>query len=266
MTYLFHAGYPVPKVFYLETNTGTLGNPFIIMERIEGRTMMDDLMNASEEEQQSMMTLFIRLWVDLHTLTIPDEYKGTTTHEYVNRILNWGKRNITDHNIDWLKPVLNWLNERKPQLTCEAPSIIHRDYHPNNIMLRNDGSPVVLDWSSVTVGDYRDDLAWTILLGTVYLDPNFKGTVLKTYEEIAGCQIQDIDFFEVNAIFRRLQDFAISFTSGPEKMGMRHGALEMMRQDSRQYIKIYDLLHERTGLEVPELKQLVRALEAGNLD
>ncbi|UCD96302.1 MAG: hypothetical protein JSV35_07365 [Candidatus Bathyarchaeota archaeon] len=49
----------------------------------------------------------------------------------------------------------------------------------------------------------------------------------------------------MNAIFRRLQDFAISFISGPEEMGMRPGALEMMRQDFKQYAKINDRLQEK---------------------
>jgi aminoglycoside phosphotransferase (APT) family kinase protein len=266
LTYLYSVGYPVPKVFYLETDTGTLGKPFITMERIEGRTMMNYLRNASEEEQQSMMTLFVKLLVDLHALTIPDEFKGITTQEYLNGILSWGRKNLQEHRIDWLNSVFDWLNERKTQLISETPAIIHRDFHPNNIMLREDGSPVVLDWSAVTVGDYRDDLAWTILLGTLYLDPSFKGPFLKTYREISGREIQDIEFFEVNAIFRRLQDVAISFMSGPEKLGMRPGALEMMRQDSEKYLKIYSLLQERTGLEVPELKQLVQALDAGKPD
>ena len=68
------------------------------------------------------------------------------------------------------------------------------------------------------------------------------------------------------AIFRRLHDFAISFTSGPEKMGMRPGALAMMRQDSAQYTKVYDLLNERTGLRIPDLEQLLQALDADKSD
>ncbi|MCK5631607.1 phosphotransferase, partial [Candidatus Bathyarchaeota archaeon] len=251
MNYLFNAGYPVPKVFHLETDESTLSKPFIVMERIEGHNMMDDLMNASEEGQKSLMTLFIRLWVNLHNLKVPNEFKGTGTQEYVDRILSWSRKHIVENRIDWLKPVLDWLDERKTQVSSETPSIIHRDYHPNNVMLRNDGSPVVLDWGATEAGDYRDDLAWTILLGTVYLDQGFKETVLKTYREISGHKVQDIEFFEVIAIFRRLHDFAISFTSGPEKMGMRPGALAMMRQDSAQYTKVYDLLKKRTGLRIP---------------
>ncbi len=272
MSYLFDAGYPVPKIFHLETDERVLDKPFIIMERITGHNMMDDLLRASEEERKSLMTLFIRLWVDLHNLEIPrtseESYiylsRGVSnikdTQGYINTILNWARKDIEDFSIQWMEPVLDWLDEHKSGVSSERLSIIHRDFHPNNVMIREGGSSIVIDWGAVTVGDYRDDLAWTILLGITYLDPGFEEIVLKTYQEISGRKILDIEFFEVNAIFRRLRDVAISFNNGPGQMGMRPSALERMRQDSKQLRRVYGLLKDKTGLRIPELEQLLDAV------
>jgi aminoglycoside phosphotransferase (APT) family kinase protein len=272
MSYLFDAGYPVPEVFHLETRAKILDKPFIIMEKIKGHNMMDDLLRASEKEQKSLMTLFIRLWVDLHNLEIPrtseelytylsygvSEIKDTQW--YIERNLNWARKDVEGFSIRWMEPVLHWLDEHKAGVSSEKLSIIHRDFHPNNVMIREDGSLVVIDWGAVTVGDFRDDLAWTILLGITYLDPSFREIILKTYQEISGRKILDIEFFEVNAIFRRLRDFTISFKNSPEQMGMRPGALEKMRQDSEQLRGVYGLLKEKTGLRISELEQLLNTL------
>ena len=41
MAKLHDLGFPVPKVYFLETDRPLLGNPFVIMEKINGRTMAE---------------------------------------------------------------------------------------------------------------------------------------------------------------------------------------------------------------------------------
>jgi len=75
-------------------------------------------------------------------------------------------------------------------------------------------------------------------------------------EAVSRRVVRDFEFFEVMAIFRRLRDVSVSFTSGAEEMGMRPDAVEMMRQDSEHLHAVYDLLGERTGLKIPEFEEL----------
>lgn len=264
MSRLFDAGYPVPEVFHLEKDENTLGKPFIIMERINGHNMTEDLLRGSEEEFKSLMTIFIRLWVDLHNLDVTLLFSGyfdtRGTPGYINRTLARARKNIEEHDIGWLGPVLDWLDEHKTGVSPERLSIIHRDFHPDNVMLREDGTPVVIDWGAVTVGDYRDDLAWTMLLASTYWDPAVGKIILETYKEVSGREIRDIEFFEVMAIFRRLRDVSVSVTGGAGEMGMRPDAVEMMRRDSEHLHRVYDLLTERTGLRILEFEELLDTL------
>ena len=59
---------------------------------------------------------------------------------------------------------LKWLEARRDSVPCVQPTIIHYDFHPANILIREDGSAVVIDWSQFDVSDRRFDLAWTMLL------------------------------------------------------------------------------------------------------
>ncbi len=263
MIYLFNTGYPVPKVFHLKTDENTLGKPFIIMEKIKGHNMIDDLLIGPESKRESLLSQIIRLWVNLHDMKYPDElnYFGIKdTQGYISRILNLTRKNIENYNIQWMEPVLDWLDKHKATVSSERLSIIHRDFHPENIMIQENGSPVVLDWGAATVGDYRDDLAWTILLGIAYSDPSFRETILGAYQKISKRKVCDIEFFEVMAILRRLQDIVVSFKKGPEEISMRPDATEKIRQDLVQHRRVYDLLRERTDLRILELEQFFDSL------
>lgn len=265
MSRLSQAGYPVPEVFHLDTDKEALGRPFIIMERVRGHNMTEDFLRSSEEKLDSLMTVFIELFVDLHNLDgarlFPGDYFEGDTATYVDRVLDGAGKKIEVHGIGWLAPVLDWLDEHESGVSTEGLSIIHRDFHPDNIMIREDGSPVVIDWGAVEAGDYRADIAWTILLMGTYWDPAVRDVILRKYQEVSGREVRDFEFFEVLAIFRRLQDVSVSFASGAEEMGMRPGAVEKMRQDSGHLHRVYGLLKEKTGLRIPEFEELLNSFQ-----
>lgn len=261
---LFEAGYPVPEVFHLETDASALGGPFIVMEKVRGRNMSEAFVGASEEEARALMEMFTRIWVDLHNLDgaelFPDEFPRGDTQDYLDDLFKLAKMRIEEAGVGWLQPVLDWIEENRMAVTPEGLCIIHWDFHTENVMLREDSSPVVLDWTAAMPGDYRSDLAWTMLLMSTYNDPALRDTILQTYEETSGKEVKDIEFFEVLAIGRRLMDVSASFAVGAEQMGMRAGAVEMMSRSSDHLHRVYELLKERTGLRLPEFEELLDSL------
>jgi len=257
-------GFPVPDVFHLETDATLLGGPFIIMERVRGKSLSEAYHASDEEEAKNLMAEFTRIWVDLHNLDgaslFPEDFPRGDTQDYLDRLLVFANRKIEETGISWLQPVIDWLEERRSNVTPERLSILHQDYHTENVMLREDGSLVVLDWTAAMAGDYRADLAWTVLLMSTYDDPAFREIILKSYEETSGREIKDIEFFDVLAIGRRILDVSSSFAAGAEQAGMHAEALEMMRKSSDHLHKVYELLKERTGLRLPEFEELLRTL------
>ena len=267
---LFEAGYPVPEVFHLETDDSTLGGPFIVMERVRGRNMSEAFVGASEEEARALMEVFTRIWVELHNLDgselFPDEFPRGDTQDYLDGIFKFAKMRIEEAGVGWLQPVMDWIEENREAVTPEGLCIIHWDFHSENVMLREDGCPVVIDWTGAMPGDYRSDLAWTMLLMSTFNDPAFRDTILHAYEEISGKEVKDIEFFEVLAIGRRLMDVSVSFAVGAEQLGMRAGAVEMMSQSSDHLHRVYELLNEKTGLRLTEFEEILDSLRVRKFD
>jgi aminoglycoside phosphotransferase (APT) family kinase protein len=257
-------GFPVPDVFHLETDGALLGGPFIIMERVRGTSLSEAYHTSDEEEARNLVAEFTRIWVDLHNLDgaslFPEDFPRGDTQDYLDEALSHAKKWIDERGIGWLQPVIDWLEERRSGVAPERLSILHQDYHTENVMLRDDGSLVVLDWTAAMAGDYRADLAWTVLLMSTYDDPAFRDLILESYEEASGREIRDIEFFDILAIGRRIMDVSSSFAVGAEQAGLRAGALEMMRESSDHLHKVYELLKERTGLRLPEFEELLDSL------
>jgi aminoglycoside phosphotransferase (APT) family kinase protein len=263
MSRLSEAGYPVPDVYNLDTEGAALGKPFVIMERIKGGTVEDALRDCGEAERERLLGVLLELFVDLHNLDAKKVFPGNeirTTAGYVEGVIYRYRRGIVDSGIPWMEPLIDWLYARRAAITPYGVSVLHRDFHPLNVMLREDGSPAVIDWGACSVGDYRYDLAWTMLLSSTFGDPASRDIILDGYRAVSLREVEDIEFFEVMAILRRLTDLTVSLRSGAEEMGMRSGAVEMMRAAKGHIQGVYDLLIARTGLRLPEFEELLDSL------
>ena len=291
MKLLHGAGYPVPQVLVLEREASPFGEvlpgraqgrPFIIMERIQGRVMWPKLFGAPEKKQQELLTLFCKLFVQLHTLEwrsfveiLPGRaqdrlaaYDRGDRYALVDRELDKARPLLARFPIHGFLPIVEWLEQRRDQVPCKRPSVIHWDYHPGNILLSDAchgstesprsamaGSATVIDWTQVDVSDSRFDLAWMLVLVSTYEGEAWHRRILQEYERLAGAEVEQIEFFEVAACLKRLYSVAAALTYGPETIGMRPGAEAIMRQQIGASKQVYNLLVKRTGIRVPEIEE-----------
>jgi aminoglycoside phosphotransferase (APT) family kinase protein len=267
MRQLHRAGYPVPEVLVLERESFPFGKPFVIMERIEGRMLWPVMFGPSVEgeTQRKLLTLFCELFVQLHALDWRP-FVGADEHarygnpyafvdEWLGRFRDFRAR----FSVPGFAPVMTWLEERRDGVPCSRPAVVHLDFHPANVLLRDDGSAAVVDWTQVGVDDPRLDLAWTLLLVGVYEGAEWRTPILAEYERLAGFRVEGLAYFDVLACAKRLGSVIVSLLEGPETMGMRPEAVAMMRQQMGPLGSVYDLLVERTGIRVPEIEELLAA-------
>jgi aminoglycoside phosphotransferase (APT) family kinase protein len=263
MELLHCVGYPVPKVLALERERSPFGRPFLIMEKVEGRVMWPVWFGSPEGRKQEFLTLFCELLVRLHALEwrpfLQDAEPSDLDSPYalVDRELDRIRPYLAHSPIPGFLPVVEWLRGRRDLVPCHRPSVIHWDYHPANILLRADGSAVVIDWTQVEVSDSRFDLAWTLLLVSTIESEMWHTRILHEYECLAGAQVEELAFFETYACLKRLYSVVASLTYGPEMLGMRPGAGAIMLQQLDASRRVYDLLLERTGIEVPEVEEML---------
>jgi aminoglycoside phosphotransferase (APT) family kinase protein len=273
MRRLREAGYPVPQVLRLQRDTAPFGRPFVIMERIHGASLGSLFWSDSEERQQESQTLLYRLIAELHRLDgsaiLPDSPLSASrspedciAHELSG--LAALLRRLEGREPPSLREALAWLHSRGSAVVCERLAVVHGDFHPNNVLLRADGAPFVIDWSNVRLADYRVDLAWTWLITRLSTReaawPNDGGTELRLYAQLAGREVTHRDYFEAAACTRLLLSVLISLQFGAARQGMRPEAAALMRRDAGLLRYVAALLQERTGIEMPDLDDTLSAL------
>ena len=269
MSQLHSVDFPVPQVLLLERENSPFGQPFVIMEKIDG-VLLGTLINRLDDhdKKQESVTLFCNLMLRIHKLDwhlfVEDvsEYETDNPFKFIERELN-GRRLLCDRfPASGFLPVLEWLEQRHDLASCLSPSLVHMDFHLTNVLVRADGSPFVIDWGQLDVSDLRFDLAWTSLLLRMHNGTELRNSILQTYERLAGLRVEQIEFFEVHACFRRLFNSAVWFTASPEKSGVDSKTAEGlfaaegfsgMKRHKDAIKKGHEMLVGLTGIRVPEL-------------
>lgn len=262
MRRLAAAGYPVPRVQAVALEDSPFGQACMTMERIAGRSMGAALETAPDDERQRLVTHCCRLYVDLHALDWRPFVPASEHVEPDTVIASWlsGMRAAADRmQVDAFDSLFAWLQTRSEAVACARCSVVHGDFHPYNILLRDDGTAAVIDWTSIGLSDFRFDLAWTLLLLGTFGHPDLRAQILAGYERLAGRPVEDLAFFDAAACLRRLGDFYITLTQDAGRVGMRPEAAAIMRERLPHFRAVYALLQGRTGLTLPAIERLLTA-------
>jgi aminoglycoside phosphotransferase (APT) family kinase protein len=189
---LHKAGYPVPKVYALGRPDEAFGRPFIIMQSIQGGNYADRFPKTAKDDQRSLYD-FIVLFRSLHTLDWrlfvenPDEIDPPDQPYYhFDRQLSIFSDYFSRADFTDLDPAMVWLAEQRERAACERASVVHYDFHPDNILEDGDGKLYVVDWTSAEISDYRFDLAWTLTLALAYGGNGRWKMILEEYERQMG--------------------------------------------------------------------------------
>jgi aminoglycoside phosphotransferase (APT) family kinase protein len=273
MRRLREAGYPVPQVLTLTHDASPFGRPFVIMERIHGVSLGSRFWSAPEEQRRESQAMLYRLIARLHALDgsaiLPDsplaasgEPCDFSAHELSG--LAALLHRLEGREPPSLRDTLAWLHSRGSTVPCERLSVVHGDFHHNNVLLRADGAPFVIDWSNVRLADYRADLAWTWLitrLSTRAAARTGDGEAeLRLYAQLAGREVTHMACFEAAACTRLLLSVLISLQFGAARQGMRPEAGARMRREADLIRYVAALLQERTGIAMPDLEATLSAL------
>lgn len=266
MKQLHAMGMPVPKVLRMGIEASPFGQPFVIMEKINGKALGEVFRQSSDARRQALITLFCQQFVALHAVDWRPFVPYTSLDEtgdawaWVTHQLSKLRKRMDDFGKHEFDPILDWLEARRLEVPCKQLSLIHSDYHPNNVLLTDNGEAFIIDWGGADIADLRIDLGWTLLLVGTHGSPEVRDVIRREYERITGHPIEQIEYFEVMAILRRLFDISVSLSSGAAQMGMRPGAEALMKQNAEPIKNVYERLGELTGIATPEIAHFIATL------
>jgi len=221
---------PVPRVRWLEEDPASLGAPFFVMERVEGRVPPDVmpytfgswLSEATPGERRHLQDAAVAALAALHDIDVRtvdvsflalDAPGATPLRRQLaqqRRYYDW-VRGERRHPL--VERALTWLDEHCPQ--DEGPTVINwGDARIGNMLFRGFDPVAVLDWEMATLGPREVDLGWFRFLHVFFDDlahqfalpglPDFmqRGDVTRRYEACSGHRVRDLAYYETFAALR----------------------------------------------------------------
>ena len=117
---------------------------------IEGKTLAQ-LMDENPEKLDEYLNLFVDLQLEMNKETVP----------LLNKLKDKMNRKISESGYDaTTRYELHTRLESMPKHT----KLCHGDFNPSNIIVTDNGTPYILDWSHATQGNASADVARTYLL------------------------------------------------------------------------------------------------------
>ena len=157
-------GLNIPKVLEV---TMIEGKWAIISEYIKGKTLAQ-LIAEEPDKKNEYIELLVDLQMSVHAKTCP----------LLNKLKDKMSRKIAETEFDaTTRYDLHTRLEGMPKHT----KVCHGDFNPSNIIIAEDGTPFILDWSHATQGNASADVARTYLLFWLNGDITGAGLYLDTF-------------------------------------------------------------------------------------
>ena len=224
-----HTDVPVPVVRWFESDPGVLGQPFIVMERVDGTPAPDQppyvfeswLTAATPAQLGTVEAAMVDVLAGIHRVTDADDLQldspGDTPlrrHvEHWRAYFAWVAREAAA-TFPLVDSAFAWLERRWP--ADEGMSCLGwGDARLANVLFRDFRPFAVLDWEAAAPGPRELDLGWFLFFHQYFqrvavrygyaglpdfLDP---ARFVEAYQTVTGHTVRDLDWYLVYAEMRQ---------------------------------------------------------------
>lgn len=257
--HLHGLGYLVPEPLGYETDSDILGGPFMLMEWIPGRTLLDLLFRQPWRIARGPGRM-AQLHARLHQLPVRD-FPGSPG-PFLDRQLEQLRTQIEAYDLHDLLPGFDWLQEHRPPAP-DAVSVLHLDFHPINLLFQGLQSRAVLDWSDADLGDYHADVAVTLMLiectrvdgGSAWRKlSSWPGRILlyhlyrRAYQSVRPLDEHRLTYYVAWAALRRLGRYGTWLRAGPDVTGSKPTCLHYLNREGIDALR--HCFRRQTGVAV----------------
>jgi len=157
LTVAARGGVPVPRLIDQGDGAGTLGSPYLIMERLTGETIPRRLLRDERfaPVRPGLARSLGTILAKIHALSpddVPDLPAGDPLADLIAMYEGFAEPRPA------IEIALRALARNRPPAGGDA--IVHGDFRNGNLMVAPDGVRGVLDWELVHRGDPIEDLGW----------------------------------------------------------------------------------------------------------
>lgn len=163
------SGLNVPKILGVNTVDGKWS---ITSEYIEG-TGLDELIKAHPDKLDAYLDLFVDLQLKVQSQRVP---LLTNLRDKMNRKIDLCK----------IDPVAKYDLHTRIEGAPKHVKLCHGDFRPSNIIIKEDGTAYILDWSHATQGNGSADAARTYLVLFLSHGEEFANKYLDLFVQKSG--------------------------------------------------------------------------------
>jgi len=212
---LHEAGYPAPGVPWACESEDVLGAPFIVMERLRGRTFIPwDPAPAflARADLHSLWTETARLMGALHRF----DWRRALPHweaptDIAVEHTRWSKllRHMEDQQQASLAQALA-AQLAKTQPADVAIGLTHGDLQPGNVLFEGSAARGLIDWDLAAIAPLGLDVGWLLMIADAEswpdawrpVHPAPRAALLGAYAQAGGADIPDLAWFQAFSHFR----------------------------------------------------------------
>jgi aminoglycoside phosphotransferase (APT) family kinase protein len=186
---LHSAGFPVANVRWYEPTGDVLGQPFFVMDFLEGAAGADERALDEGAAEDFVATLARLHALDWRTAGIEFDNEPEpedATHAQIDR---WYGvyRSAGPEPLPLLEEAAAWLHRYAPPL--DRVTVVHGDAGPGNLVHADGRVLALTDWEFAHLGDPAEDWSYCLAMRGARTMP--RDTWLDLFERIAGVRLSD---------------------------------------------------------------------------
>ena len=159
-------GVVIPKPYWYGDDS--LGNPFYVIERVKGETIVKRLhRDARYEKARDLIAVQLaEILAGIHRIPITRERFDFLPRRSQNGSSALGELFFYENILRQYAPephpalelAIRWLKKRAPRSTYQT--VVHGDYRLGNVIFTQDGVRSILDWELSHIGDPMEDVGY----------------------------------------------------------------------------------------------------------
>lgn len=160
----------IPPAVCFDAEGKVFGQQMIVSDYVPSRTLLSVLRNLAPDDYPHYGMQLAELAASIHSFDpalLPGLQTPATWDAYIDeRVDEWRQFEREYYDSDpFIRYLAAWLDKNRPP---PAPlGLIHGDFHAANVLVRESGDLLAVDWEFSRIGDPRIDFGWFLVMARI---------------------------------------------------------------------------------------------------